>query len=71
MPEVGKFTIKQLLKLHDAGGILHTTPSIPFHAIRTSIDTPEGDRLVSLWQAFVAAKDELDAMIKELESQHG
>lgn len=59
-----KITVKQALRLHEAGGLLHVEPDYP--PAQLLEDTPEAQHLASLWDIYNKAKKELDQKISEL-----
>lgn len=62
--ENDKFSIPQILRLHEAGGLLHSQPAYP--AKDLLVDTPDAQHLASLWEAYSQAKKALDSKISEL-----
>jgi hypothetical protein len=59
-----KMSIPQILRLHQAGGVLHSEPAFPTKDLL--VDTPEAQLLASLWDDFNKAKKALEAKIAEL-----
>jgi hypothetical protein len=59
-----KLTIAKVLRLHEAGGLLHIEPAFPTKDLL--VDTPEAQKLASLWDDFNKAKKALDLHIAEL-----
>jgi len=59
-----KLSISQVLRLHQAGGLLHVEPAFPTKDLL--VDTPEAQKLASLWDDFNKAKKALDLHIAEL-----
>lgn len=59
-----KITVKQALRLHEAGGLLHVEPDYP--PAQLLEDTVEAQDLASLWEAYNQAKKALDSKINEL-----
>jgi hypothetical protein len=59
-----KLTIAKVLRLHEAGGVLHSEPAYPTKDLLE--DTPEAQKLASLWDDFNKAKKALDLHIAEL-----
>jgi hypothetical protein len=59
-----KITVKQALRLHEAGGLLHVEPAYP--PAQLLEDTIEAQQLASLWEAYNQAKKALDSKINEL-----
>ena len=59
-----KITVKEALRLHEAGGLLHVEPAYP--PAQLLEDTIEAQQLASLWEAYNQAKKALDSKINEL-----
>lgn len=59
-----RLTIAKVLRLHEAGGLLHIEPAYPTKDLL--VDTPEAQKLASLWEDFNKAKKALDLHIAEL-----
>lgn len=59
-----KLTIAKMLRLHEAGGLLHIEPAYPTRDLL--VDTPEAQKLAALWDDFNKAKKALDLHIAEL-----
>lgn len=59
-----KYSIKTLLSLHESGGILHSEPAFPPKDLVEN--TPEAQKLATLWDDFNRAKKALDSHIAEL-----
>lgn len=57
-------SVSQLLKLHEAGGLLFERPSVPFDEFRKTSDRIKDVQLVDAWEAFVEAKERLEAAIE-------
>lgn len=62
-------TMKRLIRLHGAAGVLFSRPEVAFEDFVAPMDHPKAAELVASWKAFVEAKEAHEALIASIDEE--